>query len=53
MPDDNPLCELSDYIDNDYICKVTGEVCSSTPNGTPDRNECFTYFITNKEDYGG
>lgn len=49
MPDDSHVCELSTYIDNDYICRVNGNKCSCTPEGVPDRKECFLYFITDKE----
>lgn len=50
MPEGKCTCELSTYIDNDYICRVTGTKCNCTPNGEPDRKACFLYSVTNKED---
>lgn len=35
-------CEYSYYIDNDYVCKLTGQVCAI---GIPDCTLCTRYDI--------
>lgn len=47
MPNENSYCECSNYIDNDYICEITGTVCKCTPDGIPDGDECFTHSTKN------
>lgn len=38
---DSNYCDLAEYIENDYICRGSGEVCSCTMN--PNQFECYEY----------
>ena len=37
-------CNLSEYIDNYHICRVTGEQCKCMPRGVPNQYECDTHY---------
>lgn len=34
-------CELAEWIDNEYICRCTGNPCTITP--VPNKYECVEY----------
>lgn len=39
-------CEYGEYIDNEYICKATGKVCSFP---VPNQYECYKYELVKKD----
>lgn len=47
---DNQICRLAIYIDNEYVCKVKGDKCNCTPDGVPCSEECLLHDKTSKEE---